>query len=84
MTQPPKRTELGLLPRLIGAGWFGFAAWVPVIFFFLTFGGVGQRGSEQIDFRVLIFFAEIPVALAALFGFTVGVQYSSIVCLGFI
>ena len=74
MTQVVEKTELGLLTRLIAAAWFGLAACVPVIFFFLTFGGVLAHGPGDLDLRILFFFGEIPIVLAALFGFSFGVR----------
>src|SRR5207253_9328689 len=54
ITQYPVKTELGLLPRLVAAGWFGVTASIPVVFFFITFGAIRQNGP--IDLKVLFFF----------------------------
>jgi hypothetical protein len=67
-----RKTELGLLPRVIAAGWFAGAACVPIVFFFLVFGGVLEKGSENLSLGVLWIFGEIPAATAAFFGFTLG------------
>src|SRR6266852_4153901 len=64
--------SLGLLPRLIAAGWFSVAGGVPVIFFFLAFGGVRDSGTEKLNPFALWLFGIVPVSSAALAGFTVG------------
>lgn len=69
--QSERNTELGLLPRVIAAGWFAFAACIPVIFFFFVFAG-GANGSERTDSQGWWFFADLPVSIAALLGFTTG------------
>jgi hypothetical protein len=40
MTESASETELGLWPRLIAGAWFAGAALLPVIFFFIKFGGL--------------------------------------------
>jgi len=64
--------ELGLRPRMISAAWFSVAAIVPVVFFFLTFGGVWTDGFAHIELWSLWFFCAIPISAAALCGFSVG------------
>lgn len=66
------RFELGLLPRIIAAGWFTLAACIPVIFFFLTFGGIWERGADHLTLSMVWIFGEVPIVTAAFFGFTVG------------
>ena len=77
--QTEENTELGLFPRIISAGWFALAACIPVGFFILAFGGVTLVRSLEveggIDYRTLgalWLFGEVPVVIAAFFGFTVG------------
>lgn len=59
--------SMGLVPRLIAAGWFGLAALAPVAFFFLVFRRQLNMGLDD-----LWIFAEVPVASAALLGFLLG------------
>ncbi len=72
-------TELGLLPRLIAAGWFAIAALLPVILFFVVFGGLwsfvvfGKWDSDKSpNIFVVWLFGIVPVSAAAFWGFTVG------------
>lgn len=74
MTESDSKTELGLWPRLITAAWFAGAALLPVLFFFIKFGGLWETGTLNVSFGMLIVFGEVPVALAALFGFTLGAR----------
>ena len=69
MTDLPDKTELGLLPRLIAAAWFGSAASIPVFCFMLTLG----RGAAFIP-GFLFFYGGVPILIGALFGFAVGVK----------
>jgi hypothetical protein len=69
MTDLSEKTELGLLPRLIAAGWFAVAACIPVFFFMVIFG---QTAIFMGGF--LFFFGVVPISLAAFFGFAVGVK----------
>ena len=71
MTQLPDKTELGLLPRLIAAGWFAGFACVPIIFFIVVFAR-GDTSANRSDSRGLWFFAELPISIAAFCGFTIG------------
>jgi hypothetical protein len=64
--------ELGLVPRLITAGWFAVAACIPVAFFFLVFGGIWSNSLQGVDLRSVWFFGGIPISAAALLGFSVG------------
>jgi len=73
MTQLPEKTELGLLPRLIGAAWFAGAACVPIIFFFGVIGRMFFFGpSAATDPAMARMFILLPVSMAAFFGFSVG------------
>jgi hypothetical protein len=69
MMDLPDKTELGLLPRLIAAAWFGSAASIPVFCFMLTLG----RGATFIP-GFLFFYGAVPILIGALFGFAVGVK----------
>ena len=69
MTDLSEKTELGLWPRLIAAGWFAVAACIPVFFFMVIFG---QSAIFMGGF--LFFFGVVPISLAAFFGFAVGVK----------
>ncbi len=60
-----ENTELGLVPRLIAATWFGVTACIPTFFFFLQYGA-----RDNPDFGVLWNFGVLPVLVAAFFGFT--------------
>jgi len=79
MTQLVEKTELGLLPRLIAAGWFAIAALLPVTLFFVIFGGLwsfvvlGRWDSDKSpNIFVVWLFGIVPVSAAAFWGFTVG------------
>jgi len=62
----------GSAATIVAAAWFSGAAAMPVIFFFLVFGGFPGMGSKHVDLRVLLFFSAMPMSAAALFGFRVG------------
>ena len=76
----PGKTELGLLPRLIAAGWFAAAALIPIAGFILMFArrdvsdGVSESNSGGPWFFSggLWFLSEFPISLAAFYGFAVG------------
>jgi ankyrin repeat protein len=73
MTQLPEKTELGLLPRLIAAGWFACAACIPIIFFFGVIGRVFFFGpSAATDPMVASTYILLPISMAAFLGFSVG------------
>ena len=69
MTDFPDKTELGLLPKLIAAAWFGVAASVPVVGFLLTMGSTAPFIPG-----FLFFYGGVPILLGGFFGFTVGVR----------
>ncbi|MFS8085645.1 MAG: hypothetical protein ACMG6H_08450 [Acidobacteriota bacterium] len=69
--QSEQKTELGLLPRIIAAGWFGLAACIPIAFFLAVFAH-GDSSSEHSAMSGMWFFAALPVSIAAFFGFTIG------------
>ena len=66
-----RKTELGLLPRLIAAGWFAAAALIPIVFFFVIFSGEGRSPDASRSSGVW-FFVGLPVSLAAFYGFVIG------------
>lgn len=72
MTQLSDKTELGLAPRLVAAGWFGLAACIPIVFFFLVFARTDGGGAVRTDSQGWWFFLNLPVSWAAFFGFTIG------------
>ena len=74
-----RNTEVGLRPRLIAAVWFASAALLPVILFFVVFGGwsfliLGKWDAGDRDLNILMvwLFGVVPVSAAAFWGFTVG------------
>ena len=73
MEQPPEKTELGLRPRLIGAGWFAATACIPVFGFLGVFGrlmfGMPSDGTAPVGLSI---FVALPLCLAAFFGFVFG------------
>src|SRR5437588_4187270 len=64
-------SQVGLLPRVIAAGWFACAACVPVIFFFLM-SDRGEGASTEDLLTGVVLFAVLPISIAALFGFIIG------------
>ena len=73
MTQASERTELGLAPRLIAAGWFALAACIPIIFFFGVIGRMFFFGpTAATDPTVASILILLPVSMAAFFGFSIG------------
>lgn len=72
MEQAPEKTELGLQPRLIAAVWFAATATIPVVGFFM-YANIRENPVNW-DLPVLVFFGELPTALAFFFGFSVGVR----------
>jgi hypothetical protein len=65
-------SKLGLLPRLISAGWFAAAASIPVTTFLLIFGASSGRASGDTTLSLLWIFGVIPIVSAAFFGFSLG------------
>ena len=73
MEHPDEKTELGLKPRLIAAGWFVVTACIPVFFFFGVIGRARYvKPSDVTEPFVLSVFVAIPLCLAAFFGFGIG------------
>lgn len=70
-------TALALLPRLISACWFGAAAFIPILLFFVI---VGQGGDSSVpssrgsNLMAIWFFLVFPISAAAFFGFSVGAR----------
>ena len=72
-----RETAVGLLPRLISAFWFGAAAFIPIISFFVAFargGDTSGQSSGGSNLMGLWFFLVFPVSAAAFFGFWVGAR----------
>lgn len=70
-------TAVGLLPRLISAFWFGAAAFIPIILFFVAFARGGNSSGQSPGGSILMgvwFFLVFPVSAAAFFGFSVGAR----------
>src|SRR5688572_4829842 len=74
MTGLSDKTQLGLQPRLLSAGWFAMTACVPVLFFFLILSRVFFFVAifSPTDSFVAAFFILLPIVMAAFFGFTIG------------
>jgi hypothetical protein len=66
MEKPLEKPTLGLMPRLLAAGWFALAASLPVGFLQLLFGWLSVGFEERWMFGVL------PIVTAAYFGLTLG------------
>jgi hypothetical protein len=70
----PRETEIGLMLRLIAAGWFAVAAFVPVAGF-IVFASQGNSNAPAAQDGVwfsLWFFFWFPISLAAFYGFVIG------------
>ena len=77
MTQAAAKTELGLLPRIFAAVWFGAAAFIPIIVFFVVFARGGDSSGQSSGGSILMgvwFFLAFPVSAAVFFGFSVGAR----------
>ena len=81
LPQPPhgsvnplrQNAELGLLPRVVAAGWFALAACIPIIFFFGVIGRAFFFGpSAALNPMVASVYILLPVSMAAFFGFSIG------------
>jgi Ankyrin repeats (3 copies)/Ankyrin repeat len=73
MTQVSHKTELGLRPRLIAAGWFAATACVPIIAFFGLIGRIVYlQPSDVAEPIVASAFVFLPISMAAFFGFLTG------------
>jgi hypothetical protein len=73
MMEQPKEAKPGWLPRLIAGAWFGVAACIPVVFFFLAFGKGGDVETKQ-DVLTVWLFILVPVSIACVLGSTIGVR----------
>lgn len=74
MTEISEKTELGLRPRLLAAGWFALTACGPILFFFLvlTRAFLFVAIFDPRDVFVTAIFIVMPLAIAAFFGFFIG------------
>ena len=71
----PRETEVGLLLRLIAAGWFAVAAFVPIAGFIVIFASQSRSDVHAARDGVwfsLWFFFWFPISLAAFHGFVIG------------
>ena len=71
----PLETEIGLMLRLIAAGWFAAAAFVPIAGFLVIFASQSRSDVHAARDGVWFgfwFFVLFPISLAAFYGFVIG------------
>jgi hypothetical protein len=76
MEEPTEKTALGLIPRLIAAGWFAAAALMGVLsvlvgLFSLSAPSQERVGGDSHQFALLGIMA-LPIAIASFLGFALG------------